>query len=465
MSLFSRFSPEAGEAVGRLWDATHKDGAALLVRQCLNRPSGSEPADDPAASVTTLFDMIVMETKQWEAEPLVWMIDALTKRLERHEELVVDQLRGWLKTHDDKPAWAVLCIELVPPDQVQIERVLSFAGQQKVVYLARWGITDRQIVLKDFIDEGAADALMLRELQLHPLSMAHPNIIETHKLTNSGNKPFLAERYLFALSDSRWRGMGAVESGSLLHDICCALAFVHERNRVHADIKPDNIGYSDSRYILLDFGVARKLGTFAPGSTAGSLRTRAPKLFDAKVQPDMSTDVWAVGATVFHGLFGRFPLFAVEDLPDDDFPKRDDPRRARLDAAVESRRNDETWWKEHIEAPLRDANIHRKLAETVLAMLQARMTVADDVARHCRAELAALVRGGTDQRAILSLTNRVESLRHFTEPGRIELMPRPFVRNLLAEVDELTSENTGSLTDDQVVILDRLHKYLSAAAN
>ena len=54
---------------------------------------------------------------------------------------------------------------------------------------------------------------------------------------------------------------------------------MHQLGLVHGDIKPDNIGKKEGRFVLLDFGICRSAEKFTADTTAtGSLRTRAPEL-------------------------------------------------------------------------------------------------------------------------------------------------------------------------------------------
>ena len=93
--------------------------------------------------------------------------------------------------------------------------------------------------------------------------MGHPNIIETHCLTNNQGEKFLAEELLPIVLNDDWTSSGVQEAANLLYDISSALNYIHEELKlVHGDIKPDNIGNKDGRYILLDFGICRSIKSF-----------------------------------------------------------------------------------------------------------------------------------------------------------------------------------------------------------
>jgi serine/threonine protein kinase len=211
------------------------------------------------------------------------------------------------------------CMAVDAPDEITLIKVLSRAGSQKLVFSAIWRLTQRQVVVKKL--NGAPEltkAIIQRESQAHPLSMAHPNIIETHFIKNDKGEYFLIERYLQTLLSDDWRSQGIEEAANLLYDVAKALVYLHKTlHLVHADIKPDNIGKSDGSYILLDFGICRPASEFTPDTTGtGSLRTRAPELLATDhYEYPFAADIWALGATVYNSLCGRFPLFYQGEKP------------------------------------------------------------------------------------------------------------------------------------------------------
>ncbi|HEX4517185.1 MAG TPA: serine/threonine-protein kinase, partial [Polyangiaceae bacterium] len=96
--------------------------------------------------------------------------------------------------------------------------------------------------------------------------------------------------------------------------VCDVLASAHKSNIIHRDIKPDNVFVTnDGRVVVLDFGIARLVdqgGTSGSGTRTGTMmgtpafmppeqaRGRANEM-------DASSDVWALGATLFWLASGR----------------------------------------------------------------------------------------------------------------------------------------------------------------
>jgi serine/threonine-protein kinase len=94
------------------------------------------------------------------------------------------------------------------------------------------------------------------------------------------------------------------------------LAAAHDRSILHRDIKPENLFMTDAGVLkVLDFGIARlselDLGSSKTeaGTVLGSPAFMAPEQARGRVDDvDPRTDLWAVGATMFTLLTGRFVL-------------------------------------------------------------------------------------------------------------------------------------------------------------
>nr|CEL23529.1 serine/threonine protein kinase [Kibdelosporangium sp. MJ126-NF4] len=89
-----------------------------------------------------------------------------------------------------------------------------------------------------------------------------------------------------------------------------ALETAHAAGIVHRDVKPSNIMVSGDRAKLADFGIARAMddpNLTMTGGIMGSPGYMAPELFSGS-QPSPATDLWALGATLFHAVEGRSPF-------------------------------------------------------------------------------------------------------------------------------------------------------------
>src|SRR6478672_1036347 len=88
------------------------------------------------------------------------------------------------------------------------------------------------------------------------------------------------------------------------------LEYLHSRPKaiIYRDLKPANlmIDGNTGRVMLIDFGIARWVSQQEKGVTAvGTMGYAPPELFSGRVQP--ASDVYSLGATMFHLLTGADP--------------------------------------------------------------------------------------------------------------------------------------------------------------
>ena len=102
--------------------------------------------------------------------------------------------------------------------------------------------------------------------------------------------------------------------------ITSAVDYIHKRNILHRDIKPDNIMITaDYKAILIDFGSARE---FQQDKTQAhtSMLTHGyapPEQYTANSRKGSYTDIYAIGATLYFILTGQVPLEAAARLTEE----------------------------------------------------------------------------------------------------------------------------------------------------
>ncbi|MBD3315360.1 MAG: protein kinase [Chitinivibrionales bacterium] len=95
--------------------------------------------------------------------------------------------------------------------------------------------------------------------------------------------------------------------------VCDALDYAHDQGYIHQDVKPDNIMLSRfGEVLLLDWGSARLSGKeeeFQGGAgLVGTPAYMSPEQAKRERADDRS-DIYCMGATLFHALFGRFSVW------------------------------------------------------------------------------------------------------------------------------------------------------------
>lgn len=94
--------------------------------------------------------------------------------------------------------------------------------------------------------------------------------------------------------------------------LCDVLKYLHEREQpiIYRDMKPANIMLkSDGTVTLIDFGTAREYKEKNLGDTTclGTQGYAAPEQFGGKGQTDARTDIYCLGATMYHLVTGHNP--------------------------------------------------------------------------------------------------------------------------------------------------------------
>jgi len=117
--------------------------------------------------------------------------------------------------------------------------------------------------------------------------------------------------------EHRWRrkdrALSPQEALSLVDQLLDTLAAAHGRGIVHRDLKPENMFLTrDGTVKVLDFGIARVRELSTPqttlaGSAMGTPAFMAPEQARGRWQDvDGRTDLWAVGATLYTLITGKF---------------------------------------------------------------------------------------------------------------------------------------------------------------
>ncbi|AKG22036.1 serine/threonine-protein kinase [Calothrix sp. 336/3] len=109
---------------------------------------------------------------------------------------------------------------------------------------------------------------------------------------------------------------------ALIQDILQPLAFVHDNNVIHRDIKPPNLirRKSDNKVVLIDFGAVKQIGTQVVGTdgvTKMTVSIGTPGYMpseQSRGSPRLSSDIFAVGMIGIQALTGFMPNQLHEDI-------------------------------------------------------------------------------------------------------------------------------------------------------
>ena len=209
-------------------------------------------------------------------------------------------------------------------DRFEIEGELGRGGHS-VVYAARDHRVDADVALKVLVPppnaaEEAKERLR-REVQT-VRTLRHPHIVGIHDFLEDGPVAFIVmDRIDGSDLASFLRTNGPLDPAQAIRlgqEIGGALAAAHQSGILHRDIKPANILIDRTGGAwLADFGSAR-LTTQATmtrtGGLVGTVAYLSPEVWQGG-RPDVRTDLYALGVTLFECLTGRLPAYASPHLP------------------------------------------------------------------------------------------------------------------------------------------------------
>ena len=132
--------------------------------------------------------------------------------------------------------------------------------------------------------------------------------------TLDGDQPYFVMRYCAGGSLSKWVGTHGLPIRDVVQTglrIGRALDAVHRRHWLHRDIKPSNILVDEAGGAprLSDFGIATpsRNGEAGPGDPAVSVAWSAPEVILKSSRGSVASDVYSLGATLWHLLTGHAP--------------------------------------------------------------------------------------------------------------------------------------------------------------
>ena len=201
-----------------------------------------------------------------------------------------------------------------------LQKLLGRGGFSEV-WLAKDNWTHLLIALKVYAPGQGMDANGLQEFCGELASvydLNHQNLLKPQHVDTWENMPYLIMAYCAQGScASRLGKMSENDMWKFIHDVASGLAYLHEKEVVHQDIKPDNILIDDAgNYLITDFGVSTRarstLRKSVVSSTAGGTTAyMGPERFSRQPAPTKASDIWSFGAMCYELLDGYVPFGAI----------------------------------------------------------------------------------------------------------------------------------------------------------
>ncbi len=202
-------------------------------------------------------------------------------------------------------------------------RLVKLIGQGGMgkVYEAVHEYTSRRVALKIFSTSFTGDetnfARYFQEVRALA-KLSHPNIVTLYDAAKGGRRYFFTMELVDGMSLSQYvekNGRFTEQHAlSIIGETAKALAFSHNKNIIHRDVKPENILIDNTGKIkVTDFGVVMHrdddhLTLTKQGFMVGSVHFVSPEQIKGIRDLDGRSDIYSLGATLFFMLTGR-PMY------------------------------------------------------------------------------------------------------------------------------------------------------------
>jgi serine/threonine-protein kinase len=247
-----------------------------------------------------------------------------------------------------------LATGLVIGTKYRIERALGEGGMG-AVYLAENTDIGRKVAIKVLHANFAKDPNLLARFRQEARAAAaigHAGIVEVLDLgSTEDGAPFMVMECLQGMTLGerleRDRQLPVGVAASILGQVLDALAAAHDAGIIHRDLKPDNIFLCERPLQIakiLDFGISKlqgseDLGLTSTGVVMGTPLYMSPEQARGTKDVGIATDLYAVGAILYHTLVGE-PPFNGESYNEvmaqvlTDLPRSVKERRSEVPAAL-----------------------------------------------------------------------------------------------------------------------------------
>ena len=194
-------------------------------------------------------------------------------------------------------------------------------GGMSDVYQAKDLIFKREVAIKvikyEFINNIENLIRFQNEARISAC-LNHPNIIKIFDYGEIDNLPFIVNEFvkdqtLRDVLDFK-RALSSKEACLIMLQILDAIIYIHSKNIIHRDIKPQNIFYGvDGSVKLSDFGISVIKGSLMNvnenNKVVGTAQYLAPEIFRGG-KPSFQSDIFSLGILFFEIVTGRVPFDA-----------------------------------------------------------------------------------------------------------------------------------------------------------
>ena len=196
-------------------------------------------------------------------------------------------------------------------------------GGMGVVYRARQEALGRDVAVKRLLrapDPATRELERFRADATIGVRLNHPNIVPIYDTGTDETGPYFIMRLIEGTTLARRLAAGPLpprEAAALLATVARAVAYAHDQGILHRDLKPSNILIDVHGHpYVCDFGLAKELDASLSLTGSGAILGTPGYMSPEQASPRRgavgpASDVYALGAVLYHMLTGRPPFQAA----------------------------------------------------------------------------------------------------------------------------------------------------------
>ena len=208
-------------------------------------------------------------------------------------------------------------------------KILNKVGQggMSVVYLAMNERANKQWAIKEIRKDGVSNYEVVKQNLIAETDilkkLSHPHLPSIIDVIDCEDTFLIVMDYIEGNPlSSALKNEGAQPQEKVVEwakQICDVLGYLHSRKPpiIYRDMKPSNVMLKpDGNVMIIDFGTAReyKSSSLEDTTCLGTQGYAAPEQFGGHGQTDARTDIYCLGATLYHLLTGHNPCLPPYEM-------------------------------------------------------------------------------------------------------------------------------------------------------
>lgn len=212
--------------------------------------------------------------------------------------------------HKGRYGQVYLSTKISKTDRSSEKNLSSGSTQKNQFYARRVHQENEKVVIKVLTAGSSANAREVAALK----QIKHHNVVRILEIFSEGGHYFIVSEYahhgdLLGFINLRLY-VNEPLARNLFRGICAGLAYLHDKNIIHRDLKCDNIVLNKyNTPIISDFGFVKEMKPYDKSATfCGSIAYTAPEILQGTPYYGIPVDIWSLGVVLYIMTHGILPF-------------------------------------------------------------------------------------------------------------------------------------------------------------